>query len=179
MVIGVFDISELTLVSAVWESRWTANCRLSGIGTSEKDGPAMNAGSSTDPAEITPSFVYTRILPMPCGVILSLSEGTIVNPNPPKDTDGRREDSGRGWVRELQGRWPGVLGVDGRPADGLQSPHRALRPYAGVAMRGMARGYAAGDSRDRGGARLRGRWVSCRLAVRPGTEWLAAGPRRD
>ena len=36
-----------------------------------------------------------------------------VSPNPPKDTDGRREDSGRGWVRELQGRWPGV-GVDGR-----------------------------------------------------------------
>ena len=33
-----------------------------------------------------------------------------VTPNPPKDTDGRREDSGRGWVRELQGRWPGVLG---------------------------------------------------------------------
>ena len=33
-----------------------------------------------------------------------------LNPNPPKDTDRRREDSGRGWVRELQGRWPGVLG---------------------------------------------------------------------
>ena len=33
-----------------------------------------------------------------------------VSPNPPKDTDGRREGSGRGWVRELQGRWPGVLG---------------------------------------------------------------------
>ena len=33
-----------------------------------------------------------------------------ITPNPPKDTDGRREDSGRGWVRELQGRWPGVLG---------------------------------------------------------------------
>ena len=33
-----------------------------------------------------------------------------VSPNPPKDTDGRREESGRGWVRELQGRWPGVLG---------------------------------------------------------------------
>ena len=30
-------------------------------------------------------------------------------------------------------------------------------------MRGMARGYAAGDSRDLGGASLRGRWVSCRL----------------
>ena len=35
---------------------------------------------------------------------------SLLNPNPPKDTDGRREDSGRGWVRELQGRWPGVLG---------------------------------------------------------------------
>ena len=34
----------------------------------------------------------------------------ILSPNPPKDTDGRREDSGRGWVRELQGRWPGGLG---------------------------------------------------------------------
>ena len=33
-----------------------------------------------------------------------------LSPNPPKDTDGRREDSGRGWVRELQGRWPGILG---------------------------------------------------------------------
>ena len=33
-----------------------------------------------------------------------------ISPNPPKDTDGRREGSGRGWVRELQGRWPGVLG---------------------------------------------------------------------
>ena len=32
-----------------------------------------------------------------------------LNPNPPKDTDGRREGSGRGWVRELQGRWPGLL----------------------------------------------------------------------
>ena len=36
--------------------------------------------------------------------------GNKLNPNPPKDTDGRREDSGRGWVRELQGRWPEVLG---------------------------------------------------------------------
>ena len=33
-----------------------------------------------------------------------------LTPNPPKDTDGRREGSGRGWVRELQGRWPGLLG---------------------------------------------------------------------
>ena len=39
-----------------------------------------------------------------------LSSANSLNPNPPKDTDGRREGSGRGWVRELQGRWPGVLG---------------------------------------------------------------------
>ena len=38
------------------------------------------------------------------------ASGGGLSPNPPKDTDGRREDSGRGWVRELQGRWPGVLG---------------------------------------------------------------------
>ena len=38
------------------------------------------------------------------------SRQLCLNPNPPKDTDGRREGSGRGWVRELQGRWPGVLG---------------------------------------------------------------------
>ena len=42
------------------------------------------------------------------GCCLALSN--CLTPNPPKDTDGRREDSGRGWVRELQGRWPGVLG---------------------------------------------------------------------
>ena len=103
----------------------------------------------------------------------------FLSPNPPKDTEGRREGSGRGWVRELQGRWPGVLGQMGGRRPVFSRRTGPLRPYAGVAMRGKARGYAAGDSRDRGGARLRGRWVSCRLAVRPGTEWLAAGPRRD
>ena len=41
---------------------------------------------------------------------LALIDVQGLSPNPPKDTDGRREDSGRGWVRELQGRWPGVLG---------------------------------------------------------------------
>ena len=30
----------------------------------------------------------------------------------------RREGSGRGWVRELQGRWPGLLGVDGEGGGG-------------------------------------------------------------
>ena len=42
-------------------------------------------------------------------VLLAIVDPRI-SPNPPKDTDGRREGSGRGWVRELQGRWPGVLG---------------------------------------------------------------------
>ena len=43
-------------------------------------------------------------------VVFSHNAAYTLSPNPPKDTDGRREDSGRGWVRELQGRWPGVLG---------------------------------------------------------------------
>ena len=59
-------------------------------------------------------------------------------------------------MRELQGRWPGV-GVDGRPADGLQSPHRALRPYAGVAdARAWQEDTQQGTLADRGGASLRG-----------------------
>ena len=42
--------------------------------------------------------------------LIQVGIGFVVSPNPPKDTDGRREGSGRGWVRELQGRWPGLLG---------------------------------------------------------------------
>ena len=41
---------------------------------------------------------------------MNANHGGLLSPNPPrtsKDTDGRREDSGR-WVRELQGRWPGL-----------------------------------------------------------------------
>ena len=78
----------------------------------------------------------------------------VLSPNPPKDTDGRREDSGRGWVRELQGRWPGV-GVDGRPAAGLQSPHRAPKALCGSC-----------DARD--GERIRSRGLS-----RPGWREIA------
>ena len=45
-------------------------------------------------------------------VLMSGEDATDLglSPNPPKDTDGRGEESGRGWVRELQGRWPGALG---------------------------------------------------------------------
>ena len=49
---------------------------------------------------------------------------TPLSPNPPKDTDGRREDSGR--VGEgATGEMAGLIGVDWRSANGLQSPHRA------------------------------------------------------
>ena len=34
---------------------------------------------------------------------LGRAGNVLLSPNPPKDTDGRREDSGR-WVRDLQGR---------------------------------------------------------------------------
>ena len=102
-----------------------------------------------------------------------------VNPNPPKDTEGRREDSGRG-VRELQGRWPGLhwgrWEVGGRSSVAAQGPYGRLRE---LRCAGWRENTQQGTLADRGGASLRGRWVSCRLAVRPGVEWLAAGPRRE
>ena len=86
------------------------------------------------------------------GLGLSISSQLVeLIPNPP---NGRREDSGRGWVRELQGRWPGV-GVDGRSADGLQSPHRAPKALCGSC-----------DARD--GERIRSRGLS-----RPGWREIA------
>ena len=100
-------------------------------------------------------------------------------PNPPKDTDGRREDSGRG-VRELQGRWPGLhwgrWEVGGRSSVAAQGPYGRLRE---LRCAGWRENTQQGTLADRGGASLRGRWVSCRLAVRLGVEWLAAGPRHE
>ena len=59
----------------------------------------------------TQENVMTTVAPMLWPVNTEIGVMSVkVNPNPPKDTDGRREGSGRGWVRELQGRWPGVLG---------------------------------------------------------------------
>ena len=58
-------------------------------------------------------------------------------------------------MRELQGRWPGVLGVDGRPAAGLQSPHRAHKAPCGSC-----------DARE--GERIRSRGLS-----RPGWREIA------
>ena len=102
-----------------------------------------------------------------------------LNPNPPKDTDGRREGSGRG-VRELPGRWPGLhwgrWEVGGRSSVAAQGPYGRLRE---LRCAGWRENTQQGTLADRGGASLRGRWVSCRLAVRPGVEWLAAGSRRE
>ena len=75
------------------------------ISISVKDGTSILADivRKLDGARISISDIALT-QPTLDDVFLSLS------PNPPKDTDGRREGSGRGWVRELQGRWPGVLG---------------------------------------------------------------------
>ena len=100
----------------------------------------------------------------------------MLTPNPPKDTDGRREDRGRG-VRELQGGWPGLhywgrWEVSGRSSAAAQGPYGRLRE---LGCAGWRENTQQGTLADRDDASLRGRWVSCRLGV----EWLAAGPRRD
>ena len=119
---------------------------------------------------------------------LSVGISVKVNPNPPKDTDGRREDSGRGWVRELQGRWPGV-GVDGRPADGLQSPHRAPRALCGscdardgerIRSRGLSRpGWReiAGTLSQLQAGRQAGNGMACSRA-KARLNWVSQGQRR-
>ena len=117
--------------------------------------------------------------PWTASFALTEEEGGFLSPNPPKDTDGRREDSGRG-VRELQGRWPGLhwgrWEVGGRSSVAAQGPYGRLRE---LRCAGWREDTQQGTLADRGGASLRGRWVSRRLAVRPGVEWLAAGPGRD
>ena len=109
-------------------------------------------------------------------------------PNPPKDTDGRREDSGRGWVRELQGRWPGV-GVDGRPAAGLQSPHRAPKALCGscdaregerIRSRGLSRPgrrEIAGTLSQLQAGRQAGNGMACSRA-KARLNWVSQGQRR-
>ena len=68
----------------------------------------------------------------------------------------------------------------GRSADGLHRRTGASMAAAGAAMRGMAREYAAGDSRDRGGTSLRGssvvRWVGRTPTVPSGREWNGSQP---
>ena len=104
-----------------------------------------------------------------------------VSPNPPKDTDGRREDSGRG-VRELRGRWPG-LPRGGREVGGGFSVV-APGPYGRLRTLGRARSRGEDAAGNHPGPGWRGRWVGRLMGqwrtdgVRPGVESLAAGPGR-
>ena len=74
----------------------------------------------------------------------------------------------------------GSVGVDGRSRDGLsvagQGPYDRLRE---LRFAGWLESTQQGTPASRGGESLRGRWVGCRLAVRRGVEWLAAGPWRE
>ena len=83
------------------------------------------------------------------------------------------------WVRELQGRWPGLHWV--RCEVGGRSSIAALGPYGRLRelrCAGWRENTQQGTLADRGGESLRRRWVSCRLAIRPGVESLAAVPGR-
>ena len=89
-------------------------------------------------------------------------------------------------MRELQARWPGLhwgrWEGGGRSSVAAQGPYGRLRE---TAMRGMAREYAAGNARGPGWREFAGTF-GCAVgssvadgAVRPGVEWLAAGPGRE
>ena len=131
----------------------------------------------TPPATRQGAGFHTRRVT--CHEVLPTTAYHSVSPNPPKDTDGRREDSGR--VGEgATGEMAGLIGVDWRSANGLQSPHRAPMALCGSC-----------DARD--GERIRSRELSrtgvarvCREVgsvagwqFRRGVEWLAAGPWRE
>ena len=91
-----------------------------------------------------------------------------------------------GWVRELQGRWLGSIGVDWRSADGLQSPHRAPMALCGscdardgerIRSRELSRTGLARVCWGRSVGRMAGQLRTG--AVRLGVESLAAVPGRD
>ena len=83
-----------------------------------------------------------------------------LSPNPPKDTDGRREDRRRG-MRELQGRWPGLdwgrWEVGGGSSVTAQAPNGRLRE---LGCAGWQENRQQGTPAELVGASLRGRWVS-------------------
>ena len=104
------------------------------------------------------------------------------SPNPPKDIDGRREESGRGG-EGATGEIAWVPFGVGRSADGLHRRTGAPMAVCGscdardgerIRSRELSR---TGLARVCGDLRLSGGWVADG-AVRPGVEWLAAGPRR-
>ena len=83
---------------------------------------------------------------------------------------------GEGATGEMAGLHWGRLEVGGRSsvaAEGHRGPLRELR------CAGWRENTQQGTLADRGGTSLRGSWVSCRLAVKRGVEWLAVGPWRE
>ena len=108
-----------------------------------------------------------------------------LNPNPPMDTDGQREDNGRG-VREYRRDNPGSnLGrreVGGRSAGAFGGADGGLQWLWRARWRDRTRQEALADW---AGASLRGRWVGWRVSggrAPSGWEWngsqLAVGPGR-
>ena len=136
--------------------------------------------STTPPCRLLPvGAVPTWLL----GPFCSISTPFIpLTPNPPKDTDGRREESGRGG-EGATGEIAWVPFGVGRSADGLHRRTGAPMAVCGscdardgerIRSRELSR---TGLARVCGDLRLSGGWVADG-AVRPGVEWLAAGPRR-
>ena len=130
---------------------------------------------------MAPRLVELRRVLKPTGSIYlhcDPNASHYLNPNPPKDTDGRREDRRRG-MREVQGRWPGLdwgrWEVGGGTSVTAQAPNGRLRE---LGCAGWQENRHQGTPADLFGASWRGGWVSCRLVVRSGLEWLAVGPGR-
>ena len=130
--------------------------------------------------------VRMRAIPPPQLIIIATSmyipPWLWFSPNPPKDTDGRREESGRGG-EGATGEIAWVPFGVGRSADGLHRRTGAPMAVCGscdardgerIRSRELSR---TGLARVCGDLRLSGGWVADG-AVRPGVEWLAAGPRR-
>ena len=112
--------------------------------------------------------------------------GGRLSPNPPKDTDGRREDRRRG-MRELQRKWPGL--DRGRWEVGgavtAQAPNGRLWE---LGCAGWQENRQQGTPADLVGASWRGRWVSgggrrqagsgmARSRARARLNWVSQGQR--
>ena len=103
-----------------------------------------------------------------------------ISPNPPMDTDGRREDTGRG-VRKLQKRWSGLDSGRREVGGGLQALLGApMAAYSGCGEGDGGIGHGkrrsrTGLARVGGAFSCRGRWVSGGRAP-PGWEWNRSQP---
>ena len=83
---------------------------------------------------------------------------------------------GEGATGEMAGLIWGRLEVGERSSVAAWGPYGPLRE---LRCAGWREDTQQGTLADRGGTSLQGSWVSCRLAVRRGVEWLAAGPWRE